>query len=183
MAQILDLVGSTIIGGLVLLMILTLNGYMENTAGVQTMNLSTQENLTALVGMIEYDFAKMGYRVSDSLKIRVADSTRIVFKTDIDNNGVVDSISYSLDLVLYAATQNPRDRILYRALNNGTSTSINLGVTRFRLWYYDSLGNITTWRSKMRAVRLAIDLESTSSLDTVYTGACWERTIKPKNLR
>jgi hypothetical protein len=183
MAQMLNLIGSTTIGGVVLLMILLLNGNMVNTASVQTMNISTQENLTTLVGMIEYDFAKMGYRVSDSLKIRAADSSRIVFNADIDNNGGVDSISYALASVLNAATQNPRDRILYRTLNNGTSTPIDLGVTRFRLWYYDSLGNITTWRSKMRAVRLAIGLESIWSLDTIYTGACWERTIKPKNLR
>lgn len=183
MSQMLDLIGSTVIGGLVLLMILTLNGTMVNTAGVQTMNISTQENLTTLVGMIEYDFAKMGYRVSDSLKIRVADSSRIVFKADIDNNGVVDGISYSLSSELNADTENPRDRILYRTLNDGTPTPINFGVTRFRLWYYDSLGNVTSWRSKMRAVRLAINVESIWSLDSAYTGACWERIIEPKNLR
>jgi hypothetical protein len=178
-----DVIGSTIIGGIVLLMILALNSNMENTAGVQTMNICTQQDLTTLVGMIEYDFAKMGYRVSDSLKICFADTSSITFKTDIDNNGVVDSISYSLASTLNTTTENPRDRILYRTLNNGTPMAINLGDTRFRLWYYDSLGNITTWRSKMRAVRLALNLESTSAWDTVYTGVYWERTIKPKNLR
>lgn len=183
MMQMLDIVGSTIIGGIMLILILQLNSNMVETASVQTMNTSTQENLTTFTGMLEYDFNKIGYRVTDSLKITTADTSKIIFNSDSNNSGKVDTVSYYLASVLDTSTTNPRDRLLFRVFNQQTPQAMRLGVTRFRLWYYDSLGQVTSVRSKIRAVRLAINLESPEPYDALYTGGSWERTMKPRNLR
>ena len=66
--------------------------------------------------------------------------------------------------------------------------SINLGLTRFHLAYYNEADQLITENpvkapSRIRSIRLAMNMESTSPYDTIYAGGTWERTITPKNLK
>jgi len=190
MQTLYDVLGSMIIGGIILLMLLSFNSSLMEGSAVQTFHSIVQSNLTTLSDVVEYDFRKMGYRVGsvyDSAIVQ-ADSASIVMRGDIDNNGTVDKISYSFDVNTKSSHPNPRSRVLYRQVNGGKIESINIGLTRFRLAYYDSAEvlikeNPVKAPSKIRSIRLAMNLESTSPYDTTYSGATWERTIAPKNLR
>src|SRR5690242_4516995 len=97
MNQIHDLLGSIIIGGIVLLMLVAFNGNIMESAGTQTFRTIVQSNLTAVTDIMESDLRKMGFRVAggvlDSI-ITYADSTRIRFRGDFDNNGSVDVVDY-----------------------------------------------------------------------------------------
>lgn len=147
-SSMMDIIGSMLVGGILFLMALRLNAGANETSAVYNSNYILQRNMTSLVGIVEDDFRKIGYckdwrKIPDPSKsLRIADSTRLRFWTDIGNDGTLDSVTYYLgptsDLT---DSPNPRDRYLYRQINNGTPYPMNLGVTQFSLRYYDALNN------------------------------------------
>lgn len=144
-STMIDMVGSFFIGGVLLLMALRLNASGMETNAVYNSNLILQQNITTLVRMIEEDFRKIGYcqdwkKIPDPSKsIRIADSSRFRFWTDVDNDGTLDSITYFIGPTSQLLdTPNPRDRYLYRQVNNIAPNRMNLGVTQFSLRYRDA---------------------------------------------
>jgi type II secretory pathway component PulJ len=151
-STIFDIVTSTVIGGMLLLMALRLNAQAIETNAIYQDNLNLQEGLVALVDIVEYDFRKIGY-CSDFTKISPpntsivsADSNSIKFLTDIPSNpndmgdGIVDTVYYYLGNVSMNPN-NPRERYLYRVVNGQATKGWSLGVTRFALQYFDALGD------------------------------------------
>ncbi len=153
-STLIDIIGSTIIGGLLLLILLRMNA----TAVQNNYNYSgeriVQQNIVEVVSLIEYDFRKIGYcndwtKIPDeTLAIIKADTSSISFLTDIPTSsdpygdGVVDTLKYYLGPTSeLTATPNPNDRILYRVINNNPAAGSNLGVTQFKLTYFDANGN------------------------------------------
>ncbi len=139
------MIGSFFVAGMLLLMGLQLNASANEVTLVYNGNAILQQNLTSLVDILETDFRKIGYckdwtKISDpSQSIRIADSNRIRFLTDVDNNGTLDSVTYYLGPTSeLASTPNPYDRYLYRVVNNGTPFPMNLGVTQFSFLYFDA---------------------------------------------
>jgi hypothetical protein len=145
-STLFDIVSSTMVAGILLLMVLRLNMQANEASALYNTNLTLQENMTALVGIIEHDFRRIGYckdytKIPEPTRsIRIADSSRIRFWLDVDNKGRVDSITYYLgdpDL----STINPRDRILFRQVNTSPPQAFHMGVTVFRLRYFDADGD------------------------------------------
>jgi hypothetical protein len=190
MQAIYDLIGSILIGGIVLTMLLQFNASVMEGAASQTFSTIVQSNITAVGEMVEHDFRKIGYRVGafpDSAII-YADSTQIVFRGDIDNNKALDRVTYLFNRQVASAHENPRARLLYRTVNGTGSQSIDLGITRFRLTYYDKNKTLITQNpvpspSRIASITVTMDVESVASYDGAYQGGNWERTIIPKNLR
>jgi len=56
------------------------------------------------------------------------------------------------------STPNPRDRYLYRIIDDETPVRVNLGVTHFRLRYFDGLGDELTDYPVEGAQRIMIDI-------------------------
>ncbi len=194
MAAMYDVLCSLVISGVVLLMIVTFNGTIVEHAGAQTVRVTAQTNLTTVCDIIAFEIRKMGYNVSlgtDSA-IVYADSVRITFKGATTYGGPVDVITYAFDSTS-TPNANKKTHILQRIFN-GKTQLINVGITQFRLAYFDSAGNpltsypIANVRS-IKSIKLAVNLESTTPYITsderylkLNPGAYWERTIKPPNL-
>lgn len=198
MQYLYDVIGSMVIGGIVLLMLLSFNSSVMEGSAVQTFNTIVQSNITTISDMIEYDFRKMGYRVGSvyDSAIVYAGPMQILFRGDIDNDGDVERVAYFIGMdkskgkptPVSAPVVNPRAMLLFRQVDGVGAQQINLGITRFRLAYYDENNNLLAGDpvpvpSRIRSIRLALDIESTSPYDTVYSGGTWERTISPKNLK
>ncbi len=139
------MIGSFVVAGLLIIMGLQLNASANEVTLVYNGNAILQQNLTTLVDILETDFRKIGYckdwtKIADpSLSIRIADSNRIRFLTDVGNDGTLDSITYYLGPTSeLASTPNPYDRYLYRVVNNGTPFGMNLGMTQFSFLYFDA---------------------------------------------
>ncbi|MEW6652052.1 MAG: hypothetical protein AB1394_01145 [Bacteroidota bacterium] len=155
---LLDIVGSVIIGGLLLLTLQRFSN--ENVANNYKYagEMVVQKNLVEIVRLIEYDFRKIGYSANYAAvperakSILRADTSSIWFLTDLPTdtsssygNGILDTVKYSLGATSeLTSTPNPRDRYLYRQVNNSSRTTANLGVTRFRLTYFDANDNVLT---------------------------------------
>lgn len=192
-----DIVASVVIGGVILAMLVAFNGNIAQNSGAQTIKVLTQTNLTEVTNVLEYDFRKMGYLVGSfpDSAIIYADSNRIRFRGDINNDGVVDTVTYYLDTTVASGYANTKTRILRRAVSFAGGISMNLGITRFRLWYYaatDSIltANPVTQPSQIKSLKVAVNIESTVPYKEttmpylkLNPGVYWERTMKPKNLR
>jgi hypothetical protein len=145
---LLDILGSIIIGGILMLIAWRLSEAATEKTYNNSGELSMQQNLATVAQIIEHDFRKIGFcdnynKIPDPSKaITYADTSSLKFLTDIDSDGDVDSIFYYLGPTSeLLSTPNPRDRILYRIVNNEAPMGSNLGVTRFFMVYYDALND------------------------------------------
>jgi hypothetical protein len=205
----LDLIASTIVFGTLTLIALRLNGStMENTNAFRE-DLIVQQNLVAVSELLEHDFRKIAYCkdytviTSPTLAIRYADTSKIVFWTDLPTtsdpygDGILDSLTYyvgSTSDVSY--TPNPNDRLIYRVENNATPVGVYMGVTTFNLQYYDAMrAKLNTPVDSCQLIQymqITIQVEhpvkwtkfyNVATYDTVYQSAFWRQVrLVAKNL-
>jgi len=185
-STLIDILGATVIGGILLMILLRMNDKAVENTYTHGAELMVQENLVAVVELLEHDFRKIGYckkwntLPDPSHSIIAADSNDISFLTDLDNNGVVDTLRYftgpTSDL---SSTTNPRDRMLYRVENNETPTGSNLGVTEFKITYYDALGDLIpfpiTVPSAIYIMQIDVTVENFESYNQNYSTAFWRQ--------
>lgn len=180
MAVMLDLIGSVILAGFVMLMGLRMNANMSDSNTSFKTDVIVQESLVSLVQSVEYDFRKMGYAVDDPTQVILrADSTYISFRGDIDDNGVIDTVDWYLGSYI-TSTSNPNDRILYRKIVpppvSGSSVTGSVpGVTKFSLKYLKQDGIPTAMLSQIWIVETTLRVESPW---TVYDRAVMDQSYK-----
>jgi len=179
---LLDIMGSTIIGGLIALMLINFNLFQSNTRFASNSELQLQQNAKTLAEIINHDLRKIGYDY-DSTSIVQADSERVSFLSDIDRNGSTDVVSYFLgDTSEVTETTNPKDRILYRVVNSDTIKGPSLGLTKTKFSYLDEFYTETTTLSDIEYVRAELWIESIEPVGEEYLFTYWEMTINPRNL-
>jgi hypothetical protein len=182
MSILLDIFGSTIIGGLIVLMLLNFNIFQSNTRFASDSELQLQQNAKTLAEIINYDLRKIGYDYSNTAFIE-ADSERISFYSDIDRNGSTDIVSYFLgDTSEVTETTNPKDRILYRVVNSDTIKGPSLGLTKAKFSYLDEVYSETATLTDIKYVRAELWIESIEPVGEEYLFTYWEMTINPRNL-
>jgi len=194
-STILDILGSMIIGSILLSITLRLNDSAKGKTYNNSAELSLQENMATVAQIIETDFRKIGYcadwnKFPDPSKaVLYADESSIKYLTDIDSDTNMDSVRYYLGPTSeLLSSPNPRDRMLYRVVNNETPKSANLGVTQFRLVYFDALGDtipppITT-PGLITSVEINLAVESVAAYDTAYSSAFWRQIrLVARNLK
>lgn len=189
---ILDIIGSTILGGILLLILFRVHS--ANSDGVFEYNaeLMVQSNLVAAVQILEHDFRKIGYcRNWDSIPnpgvaFLSADEHRITFRSDIDNDGDIDVVSYYTgDPSELSGTPHPNDRKLYRQINGSTPQDIAIGLTQFDLKYFTTLGSELASPvislGQINTIQIDITLENTFAVaeqysdTTKYATAFWRQ--------
>ena len=213
-STLIDILGSTIVGGMLLLILFRVNDSAIQNNYVFGSDLIVQEGLVEAVRIIEYDFRKIGY-CKDYTQIPIpsrsiisADSTSISFLTDVATtadprgDGIVDTIKYVLGSTNeLSQTSNPRDRILYRIVNSETPAGSNVGITEFRLTYFNALGKRipfpVTQPSAIYTIQIDLKLENIEAVTDVnadpnatgdeakiYSSAVWRQIrLAARNLR
>jgi len=184
MGSILDVVGSFIIGTLLLMMILRVNGEYNQNTTQDRLDLIAQENLSILVEEIEYDFRKIGHGVNNPANaITAADTSSITFSADLDNNGTLEVVRYLLSGTDQAtATDNPNDRILFR-FEDGTPVGGTLGVVDFQITLRDVTGAQTSILSQVKTVEYYLLVESPFAIDSSYSQCTWSGAVSPINIQ
>ena len=180
----IELAGSFIIGGMLLLSILSLNADIMETATINSLGTIAQKNATVIVSILEYDIRKMGYKVPTGTEVITdfTDST-ITFLGDINDDNSVDIIRYYLGPTSEPSdTENPNDRYLYRSFN-GAALDVALGMISWELTYYNSAGAATTTPADVRTIRISFTVETAFPFDETYGSARWEGRFSPKNMR
>ena len=193
-STILDIVGSIIVGGILLFTLFNVNANSTQNTYNFSGELIVQENLVATVEVLEYDFRKIGYCEdpfkipNTALAILYADSTRFKYLTDVDFDGNVDTMEYYLgDADQLSSTPNPNDKMLYRVIN-GVETGVNLGVTTFKIRYYDVLNKELSVPRKFPptgifSMQIDVGVENTAAYENEYRFAFWRQVrLASRNL-
>jgi hypothetical protein len=189
MSNWLDIIGSFVVGSIVILILVNINFSISTAASENLYSGVLQRSIISAADLIEYDYYKIGFR-NTGHNILVADSTEIKFYCDIDNNGAVDEIYYFIgDSKSFTETGNPNDFLLTRKKNKETPGA-SIPVVDFKLTYFDSLAQKIDYtllkdqvgRDKIRTLRVRMECESPDMIDDHYEAVEWEKTIKPKNI-
>jgi hypothetical protein len=194
MALLLDLIGSSLIGGLLVLQLLNMSLFMQNASYKSDNELKLQQNAKTLAEIINYDFRKIGYKY-DSTAVLIAEQKKIKFIGDLEapgetGSGIVDTVEYFvLDSTHATSTSNPRDIVLVRVLNNTDSIAgPSLGLVDIKFSYLDSVYTPTAVISKIKYIKTELWVEPTEVTNDFVTGkkdstfTYWEFTIHPRNI-
>ena len=185
-STILDILGSIIIGGILMSIVFRLSDAATEKTYNNSGELSLQQNLSTVAQIIEHDFRKIGYcadwnKLPDPSKaILFVDTSAIKFLTDIEADGELDSIFIYLGPASeLSATENPRDRILYRVINDETPVQSNLGITQFYMVYYDVLGDTIylpiSNNGEISSIEINMTVENVAAYDENYSKAYWRQ--------
>lgn len=185
-STILDILGSIIIGGIIMSIVFRLSDAATEKTYNNSGELALQQNLSTVAQIIENDFRKIGYcadwnKLPDPSKaILFVDTSAIKFLTDIEADGELDSIFIYLGPASeLLATENPRDRILYRVINDETPIQSNLGVTQFYMVYYDVLGDTIylpiSNNGEISSIEINLTVENVAAYDENYSKAYWRQ--------
>lgn len=199
MNTILDIIGSYIIGGMLLLIALTVMDTTQKYFHSHGDDLIVQQNLTATTKTLEYDLKKMGYGIPEWDDVVItADSTHLKYLCDHNKDGVIDTVEYYVGAESEMShTPNPDDRFLYRKVNGLPACGFKVGVvTIFSFDYLDQDGlivdtSILANLSAVKMVRITLKIESSAVYSSEknpekseYRTAFWQQTrLVSRNLR
>jgi len=195
MPFLLDLMGSSLIAGIVFLLIFKLNMYTSNANYYSDNELKLQQNVKTLAEVINYDLRKIGYKY-DGTAFVTAELQRMAFYADLQapgqyGHGVVDFVEYFVgDSTEASGTMNQRDKVLYRVVNyTDTLGGPTLGLVDLKFSYLGTNGLVTTFLDSIKYVKAEFWVEpyefvSDYGMDqpdsSQYT--YWELTINPRNI-
>jgi hypothetical protein len=182
----LDILGSVIIGGILLLSMANVNENSTKNLYKGTGNLVAQTNLATVVQILENDFRKIGYCAdwqqipTPTEAILFADSISIRYLTDVESDGIVDTMFYYIDYFTdIPETPNPRDRFLYRVINHEAPVGVNLGVTQFKMNFFSALGTELTFPiadpREIYTMQIDITVEDVAAYNQEYQTVFWRQ--------
>jgi len=183
---ILDIIGSIFIAGILMLSIFRLQNSSTEDLYRGTGNLTAQTNLATVVQILETDFKRIGYCADwtqmpvPTEAILYADSSSIRYLTDVDQNGIIDTMHYYFDSSTdISTTPNPRDRYLYRVTNNEAPVAVNLGLTQFKMEFHNALGTKLNFPiadpREIFAMQIDITVEDVAAYDEKYQTVFWRQ--------
>ena len=175
---------SFIIAGLILLAILNVNTSLMTDSGTATLDQSAKEQVDAVASVLSNDMRKIGYRVNVSSDTAIVSASQhsITFKSDWNNDGSVDRITWTFDTSKpVTSTDNPNDYELIRTVN-GVSTVLNMGVTQFNITLYDNSGNVVASPILAKRIKVSIICETPESYNGHYSPASWQKIFTPVNI-
>ncbi len=188
----IDIVGSAILVGMLMLTIMNANVNMSTETYKSTSEYHIQTEIIQLARIMEFDFYKMGYSVTKPGVVLVAESSHVKFKTNLQNKFVggiptIDTVEYLLGTP-NTLSPNPHDKHLMR-VENVTKGFISYSCTRFYLTYYNANDVAMTAPvtgsslDSIRSVKILLTAESPTQFDSTYASAYYEKIIYPRNLQ
>ena len=180
----LDTLGSMVLGTLLMISLLAFYNNFSTERYMSNLWIISQNNAAALSQVIGNDLRKIGYNVpSSNNSITSADSSSLSFLLDLDSDGNVDSVRYCVGSSSETpGTDNPNDRLFYRIVNGQNTRGSLLGLTGFKLFYFDSTGAITGILSNIREIEIFLTIESPVTLENYYPTVFIRKKVKPKNI-
>jgi len=190
----LGLTTSFIIGGLLMIAIVSLNIRMGQNSADITLHSMSQSHVSDISGIIKFDFPKIGYDTDAPIDnpIQVAEKHKIQFQSNLHNTagGSIQTVTWSLGADAIPGSDNTKLRTLTRTID-GDSQDINLGVSRFDLLYFKK-GNSTPLsfpiapsdREDINRIEVILEVESKEGTgkNNSYTTSSWRKIFRPPNL-
>jgi hypothetical protein len=195
MSALFDVIASMLFGGTLFMIVLSANDIAAENQSTYNGDMMVQEMLTSTAQLVEGEFRNMGFGVPENQRtITLADSTSINFLTDLNRDGNIDTIKYSLggtDELL--DTQNEMDRFLKRKVNGGQVMNVG-AVTTFKLQYRTPDGVLlpvpVPWDrlTEIHVVEVTMEVQNpyapyrdaamvkTGERNALYSSSLWQQT-------
>ncbi len=203
----LGLTTSFLIGGILLVAILSMNMSLSNSSTELTLTQISREKAAGVQEIISHDIQKIGYNRNDKTSPiwSIADSNKIQFYSNIDNSydNSVELVTWEFTNTSLNNTQNPNDYVLKRTIKNLDTgaeeiTPIRLGVTNFNVKYINEYGkDVSSHMSapvtgsdmqNIRQLYIKLELQSAEKVfqgsggNGRYIRSIWEKRFSPGNL-
>lgn len=191
MGILIDILGSTLIGGILLFLMLNMNLFISSAGYNSDNELRMQQNAKTIAEIINNDFRKIGYKQTGTAILN-AESKRFKFVGDLERPGnpgygIIDTLEYFIQDS--SITNNSDNIILMRVLNNQDSIGgPSLGLVKLNFSYLDSLSSPTNDLTKIRYIKTEFWVKPVDQVNDFVTGkkdsvfTYWEFTIYPRNI-
>ena len=191
MGILIDILGSTLIGGILLFLMLNMNLFISSAGYNSDNELRMQQNAKTIAEIINNDFRKIGYKQTGTAILN-AESKRFKFVGDLERPGnpgygIIDTLEYFIQDS--SITNNSDNIILMRVLNNQDSIGgPSLGLFKLNFSYLDSLSSPTNDLTKIRYIKTEFWVKPVDQANDFVTGkkdsvfTYWEFTIYPRNI-
>ncbi|MEK6572068.1 MAG: hypothetical protein AABZ61_11895 [Bacteroidota bacterium] len=204
MATIVDILLSFVLGGILLVVILTANDITAENAFTLNGDVFVQQMLVSVAQIVEGEVRNMGYNVPDSVAVVMdAQDTSITFLGDLNLDGSIDTVHYYTGAVSEMTnTQNDSDRFLYRKVNSSPRNAVGV-VTRFKMRYFTQAQADTltppiplTDMKSIKTVEITLEIQNPYALyrrqaevgpgerNALFSSSMWRQTrLASQNLR
>ena len=184
MSSHLDIIGSVIIAGMVILNFAFFMGERTESQVESTNRISAQTDVSDVTQTLRFDLRKVGFGC-DSLPILRATENSFVFRADLENDGKVDTVGYYFGTASTLLNEKT-DGLLYRIVNRVKQRGQDLNLTDFRFVYFtkNTYGTLsqTTDMAKIHAIGVRLRVRSGLKEADGYRYSLNEFTVTPKNL-
>lgn len=203
----IGLTTSFIIGGILLISLLSMNMSLSNSSVELTMTQVSRERASGIKELLNHDLLKIGYNRTEktSPMLVAADDNMIQFRSNIDNStdGSVELVTWEFTSTPLDHTPNPNDYMLMRTVKNidtgaEVQTPIKSGVTKFNIKYLDEYGEpvsgymatplSSTQMQSVKQLYITMELQSghkvfqNKGATGRYVRTIWEKRYSPSNL-
>jgi hypothetical protein len=174
MGVIIDLIGSMIVRGAIVVIVVTMMVQLHNTLYQRNAQSIAQQKVMTVSEVMTMDFRLLGYNVpsTDAMIVRM-ESQRIDFVGDFDNNGSVDTIRYYL---------GAGDSILYRQENNNPEGELLHFVDLLEFQYLSELGVATSEPDSVRSIYIRLGTKEPALFGDFFPQGYWESVFFPPNM-
>lgn len=190
----LGLTTSFIIGGLLMLAIVSLNIKVGQNNADMALHSMNQSNISAVSSVVMFDFPKIGYNndgpIDDPILVAEKDEIRFLSNLKNDPGGSVQTVTWSLSDSPVSGSNNAKHRVLTRTID-GDEQEITLGVTRFELNYYTASSATplsfpidASTLEQIKRIEVILEMEPKEGTGKAedFTTSSWRRIFTPPNL-
>jgi len=210
MSVMLDIIGSMVIRGAIVLMTLYLSVGLQSAYTYKSTLYIVKQKTVVPAEILTDDIRLAGYGPTTSKVFDTAQSQAIQFHADINNDSIPETVYYFLGPTYTGSIH----RSLFRAvssINGGTPFELARDVDSLCFTYYDVYGNTLSGSNVwgIKSIKVSLVMESsgqvadeittapagpglytnqppvdntTTNFPTKYVRAFWERTVFPQNL-
>ncbi len=210
MSVMLDIIGSMVIRGAIVLMTLYLSVGLQSAYTYKSTLYIVKQKTVVPAEVLTDDIRLAGYGPTTSKIFATATPEAMQFYADINNDSIPETVHYYLG----TAYGGSNHRSLYRevsSINGGAPFELARDVDSLCFTYYDSYGNTVSGSnvSGIKSIKVSLVMESsaqmadeittaptssglyshedtantgTTNFPTKYVRAFWERTVFPQNL-
>ncbi|MBI3195296.1 MAG: hypothetical protein HYZ34_12650 [Ignavibacteriae bacterium] len=195
MNSILDIIGSTLVYGILTIALVSVSANLTTSSVETKSTFQSEQNLLTLYHFFEYDFLKIGLgKTNPKFKSGACESLQIMWYSDYDENGKMDSIMYYLNNIQTTdrgtINKTVKQRPIFRKLNTENPIEMHLNIVSFTLTYLDANSNqlpydsmkTVTGVNKVRGIKVRYLVEDSYSVKEPPQRVFIEKTYYPKNL-
>jgi hypothetical protein len=190
MSAMLETIIGVVIVGMIIITVLQIQANFSTQHIIDNQSYSAQIDAYSLNRQLNQDISSIGYNLLDfASSIIDATADSIMFKTDLDDDAVADTVSIYTRNFAVDATTNPYDFEIIRDIG-GTEFNYNTaGLTDFEFRFFDTTGAETAVLANIRLISYRFEVMGTEpaesgndSLRFNYPISAGEERVFIKNL-